>query len=110
MKKLLIALLMVPALARAEFFTGNKLLSLLQSNEVIERVQAIGYIQGVFDANMSLTVCPPSDVTAGQVKDMVKNYLENLPAIRNRSADRLIQDALKSVWPCSNNRTPGRGA
>ena len=51
MKKLLIALLMVPALARAEFFTGNKLLSLLQSNEVIERVHAIGYIQGVFDAN-----------------------------------------------------------
>ena len=110
MKKLLIALLMVPALARAEFFTGNQLLSLLQSREMWDRMQGLGYIQGVFDAHMSVNICPPSGVTAGQVQDMVKNYLENIPATRNRSADLIIRDALKSVWPCSNNRTPSRGA
>ena len=109
MKKLLVALLMVPAMARAEFFTGNQLLTLLQSREVMDRMQALGYIQGVFDANMYLVVCPPSNVTAGQVNDMIRNYLENTPATRNRTADRIIQEALKSVWPCQN-RTPGRGA
>ena len=108
MKKLLIALLMVPAMARAEFLTGNQLLALLQSQEVLDRIHALGYIQGVTDANMSIVICPPDNVTAGQVKDMIKNYLQNIPATRNRSADRIIQDALKSVWPCQN-RTPGRG-
>ena len=109
MKKLLIALLMIPAMARAEFFTGNDLLALIQSREVIDRMQALGYIQGVFDANMSIVICPPSGVTAGQVQDMIRNYLQNIPATRNRSADRIIQDALKSVWPCQN-KAPGRGA
>ena len=108
MKKLLVALLFVPAMAHAEFFTGNKLLSLLQSNEVLDRIHGLGYIQGVFDAHMGITVCPPNDITAGQVKDMIKNYLENIPATRHRSADLIVRDALKSVWPCSN-RTPSRG-
>lgn len=109
MKKLIVGLLMVPAMAHAEFFTGNELLSKLQSRDAIDKIQALGYIQGVFDANMSITVCPPAGVTAGQVNDMIKNYLENIPATRNRTADRIIQDALKSVWPCQN-RNPARGA
>ena len=110
MRKFLVCLLFVPAMARAEFFTGNQLLTLLRSNEMWDRMQGLGYIQGVFDANMSIVICPPAGVTAGQVNDMIKNYLENTPATRNRSADRLIQDALKSVWPCQNRNVPGRGA
>ena len=109
MKKPLAMLLLIPALARAEFLTGNDLLALIQSREVMDRMQALGYIQGVTDANMSIFICPPSGVTAGQVQDMIRNYLQNTPATRNRSADRLIQDALKSIWPCQN-RAPGRGA
>ena len=109
MKKLLIAFLMIPAMAQAEFFTGNDLLALIQSREVIDRMQALGYIQGVADANMNIVICPPDGVTAGQIKDMIRNYLQNILATRNRSADRIIQDALKSVWPCQN-RAPGRGA
>ena len=109
MRKLIAALLIAPSIAHAEFFTGNELLALIQSREVIDRMQALGYIQGVFDANMNIVVCPPSGVTAGQVQDMIKNYLQNIPATRNRTADQIIQDALKSVWPCQN-RTPGRGA
>lgn len=109
MKKLIAAMLFIPTMAHAEFFTGNQLLEKLKDVEAWSRMQALGYIQGVFDANMSITICPPSGVTAGQVNDMIKNYLENTPAIRNRTADRIIQDALKSVWPCQN-RNPARGA
>ena len=109
MRKFLVCLLFVPLVAHAEFFTGNQLLSLLQSREMWDRMQGLGYIQGVFDAHMGVTICPPSGVNAGQVQDMVRNYLDNIPATRNRSADLIIRDALRSVWPCANNR-PSRGA
>lgn len=91
--------------AHAEFFTGNMLLNLLQSTEVIDRIHGLGYIQGVFDAYSNITICPPANVTAGQVRDMIKNYLENNPAIRNKTADIIIRDAFKLVWPCRNNNS-----
>ena len=109
MKKLLLCLLMVPAMARAEFFTGNNLLALLKSNNSMDLVQGLGYVQGVFDSHVKVTICPPPNITAGQVSDMVRNYLDNNPATRNYSADSLISNALRQVWPCAN-RTPGRGA
>lgn len=102
MKKLLACLLFAPAMAHAEFFTGNELLRLLQSNNLMDKTQALGYIQGVTDAYMGVVVCPPDGVNAGQVNDMVKNYLENTPATRNRTADLIISDALKSIWPCKS--------
>lgn len=106
MKRILVGLLFVPMMAHAEFFTGNKLLGLLQSN-TLDQVHALGYIQGVFDAHMGSSICPPSNVTAGQVNDMIKNYLENSPAIRNKTADIIIRDALKSIWPCANRGRSG---
>lgn len=108
-KVLILVILFWPApKANAEFFTGNGLLSLLQSNNTADKIQAIGYIQGVFDAHSNATICAPANVTAGQINDMIKNYLENNPAIRNRTADVIIRDALKGIWPCAN-RNPGRG-
>ena len=109
MKHLMVMLLMIPALARAEFFTGNSLLDLLKSQKPLDQIQGLGYVQGVFDAYSKVTICPPANITAGQVSDMVKNYLDNNPAIRNYSADSLVNQALKQVWPCAN-KTPGRGA
>lgn len=109
MKHLFAAILMTFAVkANAEFFTGNGLLNLLQSHEVIDRIHGLGYVQGVFDAHSGATICSPAGVTAGQVRDMTKNYLENNPAIRNKTADIIIRDAFKLVWPCAN-RNPGRG-
>lgn len=89
MKKLLVVLLLVPSLARAEFFTGNDLLRLINGNGY-EQIQAIGFIQGVFDVYVSVTICPPSRVTAGQLNDMIKNYLTNVPATRHKTAESLI--------------------
>jgi len=103
MKKLLVTLLFVPAMARAEFFTGNDLLARMNGT-TLEQVQALGYVQGVVDAHSSVIICPPSNVTAGQVRDMIKNYLDNSPAKRHYSADVIIGDALEKVWPCKQNR------
>jgi len=100
--------------ARAEFFTGNDLATLLNSQSNSDRIQALGFIQGVFDVYVHVTICPPANVTAGQLNDMIRNYLNNNPAIRHHTAERLINQALKQVWPCQQrpqpSQPPGRGA
>jgi len=58
MKKWLACLLFVPAMARAEFWTGNNLHDRLTSSEVSERIQALGYVMGVFDVYVNVTFCP----------------------------------------------------
>jgi hypothetical protein len=107
MKKLLAALLFVPALAHASFLSGNELLSRMNGSSM-EQIHALGYVQGVVDAYTYLFICPPNQITAGQVRDMIKNYLTNLPAQRHKAADVLIREALVSVWPCKQNNS-GRG-
>ena len=104
MKKLLVALLMLPALARAEFWTGNDLHANLTSSDVMLKMQALGYIMGAYDVGVSLFFCPPNqrNITAGQINDIVKQYLERNPSTRNRTADQLVLEALKQVWPCQN--------
>lgn len=111
MKKLLVCLLMIPAIARAEFWTGNDLYSRFSSNEFMERAQGLGYVMGVYDAQVHIVFCPPNEknINAGQLRDMVFQYLNVYPGQRHRPAYALIAETFKAVWPCAN-RTPGRGA
>lgn len=111
MKKLLIALLMIPALVRAEFLTGNDLYQKLTSTSVVDKMYALGYVVGVYDVNVHITICPRAEnvITAGQVQDITIQYLTLNPGQRHRNAEVLVRDALKQVWPCAN-RQPGRGA
>jgi len=104
MKKLLVALLMVPALARAEFWTGNKLYERLTSPETTERIQAMGYVMGVFDVYVNVTFCPgdQTNITVGQIRDMASAWLAANPAQRNKSAESLVNEAFKQAWPCRN--------
>ena len=106
MKKLLVALLMIPAMAHAEFWTGNRLYERLTSNEVIDRTQALGYVMGVYDVAVHAMFCPgnESNISAGQVRDMTLNWLANNPHRRNESAEKLVIEGFKQVWPCVNNR------
>lgn len=111
MKKLIAILLFTPMMAHAEFESGNTLLAKLDSANTMDRMFALGYILGVVDAYMNVYICPPANVTAGQINDMVRNYITNIPATRNRSADTLINEALRQVWPCKNQqRQSGRAA
>lgn len=101
-KKWAAAALMIPSIASAEFFSGNDLLKRLNGDN-IEKMQALGFVQGVFDVYVDVTICPPNNgrqVTAGQINDMVRNYLENSPAIRHRTAQSIINEALSGAWPC----------
>jgi hypothetical protein len=91
---------MVPALAHAQFRTGNQLLTELQSTEVIDRMYALGYVVGVTDTMLNINHCPPGGMTAGQLSDMTKSYLTNNPQVRHFAADGLVLAMLRQSWPC----------
>lgn len=102
MKKLVTALAFVPMMAHAEFMDGNILLQKQRSTSVVENMVALGYVQGVFDANQQVSHCAPNTILAGQVNDLVRQYLEYNPALRNKTADVLLSDLFKKTWPCAN--------
>ena len=104
MKKLIAILLCVPCMAHAEFVSGNTLLDYMTSNNntYVDRSVSLGYVMGVFDVGVNINHCPPSNVTTGQVSDVVKQYLQRNPSLRHKSADVLVMDVLKQTWPCAN--------
>lgn len=98
-KKALILSLFCTA-AQAEFQDGNKLLSMLKDSGYFNQGYAMGYIAGIADMGVGFVHCAPPNVTAGQMNDMVKNYLENTPAERHLTGDIVVNRVLKAVWPC----------
>ena len=104
MRRALILALMMAGTAHAEFADGNKLLKDM-NGDIYDRMHALGYITGVFDMGRSVIHCPPSNVTAGQINDMMKNYLENTPAERHLTGDTIVNKVLKAVWPCAKRGT-----
>ena len=103
MRKTLAIFFLVPTVANAEFLSGNGLLSDMQGSTV-EKAIALGYVMGVSDTLTNATVCPPSNVTAGQVQDIIKNHLEANPAIRHYTADSIVRNKLEEVWPCRKGK------
>ena len=100
MKKILLSLLLCSSMAHAEFKDGNKLHSDL-NGDIYDKMHAMGYIVGVYDVGRGVLHCGPSNVTAGQINDMIKNYLENIPADRHLTGDTIVNKVLKAVWPCA---------
>ena len=109
MKKLIAALLMVPTMASAEFWTGNNLYDRLTSSDALERVQGMGYVMGVYDVYVVVTFCPPnqSTITVGQINDMAIRWLSSNVSIRNRNAEALLNEMFKQAWPCRNRNNKG---
>ena len=102
MKKLLVALLAsVSMMAHAVFFSGNDLLSEIQSDSSVKRMVALGFVMGVHDAMEGEYICSGSNVTAGQLRDVVQQGLQNNPKDRNLSASLLVMVYLGEAFPCS---------
>jgi hypothetical protein len=106
MRAAVLCLALVAGSAHAEFVDGNKLLSDMNGVHGFQ-MSALGYVMGVADTLQNVVVCIPSNVTSGQVADMVRNYLTNVPRERHLSGDILVGRVLKEVWPCAT-RPPGR--
>ena len=110
MKHALIILALCATSAQAEFLDGNDLLRFINSTEAHERAVAIGYVMGVSDSHRGITHCNiSSGVTAGQMRDIVKQHLERNPQIRHQTADVLASQALAAVWPCQRSNQRGSG-
>lgn len=96
--------------AQAEFWTGNDLMERLTSERSFHQGMALGYVMGVFDAGLQVTHCPPANVTAGQISDMVLKTLRDLPEHRAMTADVIVNATLGLAWPCrSAGKKKGQG-
>lgn len=105
MKKLLLIPALLCGTAHAEFFTGNDLLTRINSSDAFERGMGLGFVMGVFDATHSAVHCPPATVTAGQVRDMAVKALNDAPSARHLAAEGFIVYTLRNAWPCAKKGT-----
>lgn len=101
MRKAIILALALAGSAHAEFVDGNKLLNQMKDSAYFNQGHALGYVAGVADMGLGVVHCAPSNLTAGQLNDMVRNYLENTPAERHLTGDTIVNKVLKTVWPCA---------
>lgn len=123
MKQFLLAfvLLMGFSIAQAGFDRGNDLMGGLMRCEEFDSGRdrsaqiaykcsySIGYISAVVDAHEALQVlyefdpyfCPPeTGATRGQLRAIVKKYLDDNPAGRHIVAPGLVLKALSEAFPC----------
>ena len=94
--------------AQATFFTGNDLFRHLNDTTSVGKSHAMGYILGVSDVFTKESHCLPQGVTAGQLADVVRVFLESTPEIRHRPADVIVYVVLKNTYPCPNKSNKGR--
>jgi hypothetical protein len=104
MNKTILLLAFASLPAQAEFLDGNKLLNRINGSSTVEEMVALGYVMGVHDVGQGILHCSPSNAQAGQVLDMVRNYLTNTPAERHLSADILVNRVLKIAFPCQQRQ------
>lgn len=109
LKKLVIASFLMPYhFAFAYFVDGNNLYTNLadwksaDTKRVYDATYAAGYVIGVSDAFTRTIICPPNNVTRGQIIDITFLYLQNNPNIRQLPASVLVMNALKEAFPCKN--------
>lgn len=102
---------LLPNAAQGQFWDGNKAHDLCSSN----RTAVLAYVIGVYDREVAFDtipdkdgklfdpkhfVCLPAGVKAGQLMDVVCQYLEKHPEQRQWPAAALAADAIRKAWPC----------
>ena len=102
----LAASLAVSGPAFAQFQTGNDVLLSCNSTSAAERMYCIGYIAGAHDELVSRLLlqdqpnCAPARYTAGQVRDMTVQYLQQKPQHRHLPANYFVVLAFLEAWGC----------
>lgn len=100
MKTPILALLLaVTTHAQAQYFSGNKLLSMLDDTSTVAQAMAMGYVIGVADTS-SERLCVPENATVRQLTDIVRRALRSVPEHRHEAADVIVIAALSASFPC----------
>ena len=108
----LLAVLGVPDTARGAFIDGNTLHTRCNSPEdVYDKASCLWFVIGVADAiggpnkgYQGRTFCHPSSVLTGQLRDVVKKWLNENPQLRHFTAVSLTAKALSEAFPCKTVR------
>ena len=112
MKRIILAVITALAFtgaAQGNFYTGNKLHTLCNSDDKdwYSKGACVGYVIGAVDALMFAQTtqelrifCLPKQVTAVQVVAVIKKYLRENPQDRHYQAGSEISAALAENFPC----------
>lgn len=98
---ILIAALLFPMLAHAEFVDGNMLRRMLKGDDEA-KAQALGYVVGVHDAKRGKNGhCSPAVMNPVELTAEVEVMLEEVGELRSLSADVLVTAMLMMKYPCA---------
>ncbi|TWC50142.1 hypothetical protein FBY04_12035 [Pseudomonas sp. SJZ080] len=59
-----------------------------------------GYVSAVADSFRGVGLCPPDNVTYGQLAAITLKYLRNNPEQWNQDASGLVYESLSRTFPC----------
>jgi hypothetical protein len=86
--------------AFADYFDGNDLIMLMDS----ERPQDVGifrgYVAGVQDFDNGVLFCVNQNVKLSQTAAIVQKYFSDNPQTWHLSAKQLVANALQNAFPC----------
>jgi hypothetical protein len=104
--------------ASAGFVNGNELYEMCLKQSTAA-VQSVGYLEGIADAGQVVIImpqstetsarisdwrwCMPPKVAAGQLVDVVVQYIFSHPSIWQLNAAPLVVAAFQYAWPCDAN-------
>lgn len=96
-------LLSVSSQVQAQFFTGNDLHTHCTRPGYFADGFCFGYVTSAYDSMMlDRFTCPKSrGVSAQQLVDVVKQFLQKNPAVRNQAASGLVRVAIGEAFDCT---------
>lgn len=96
--------------ANAEFYTAAELVSFMREDERFDRGDRAadlmdasryhGYVAGIYDVHVGVSVCPPKGVTIRIATAVVTKYLNEHPEQWTQTAESMVTRALKAAFPC----------
>ena len=85
---------------KADYFHGNGLIQLMDSQKTHDVTMFRGYVAGVQDAHNGIMFCVPEHVRLSQASTIVSNYIKADPKRWHEAAKNLVISALREAFPC----------
>lgn len=89
---------------KADYFRGNGLIELIDSQRIEDIGMFRGYVAGVQDAHNRVHFCVHKDVRLSQASTIVSNYIKADPKRWHKAAKILVISALREAFPCKEER------
>jgi hypothetical protein len=86
--------------AFADYFDGNDLKKLIDSERPQDIGMLRGYVAGVQDFNNGVLFCVNENVKLSQSAAIVQKYFSDNPQTWHLPAKQLVVNALQKVFPC----------